>query len=47
VEVYRRAYEGVEKPVSYQSVQCGSIKEYSDAMAMFILRAVCPEKYRE
>lgn len=46
-EVYRRAHDGCEKPVFYQGQQCGSILEYSDTLAMFILKARRPEKYRE
>lgn len=46
-EVYRRAYEGCNKPVFYQGEQCGSVTEYSDTLAMFILKGHRPEKYRE
>jgi hypothetical protein len=46
-EARRRAYEGVQKPIFYQGVECGSITEYSDSLLMFILKAGRPEKYRE
>lgn len=46
-EIYRRAHKGTEKPVFYQGEQCGSILEYSDTLAMFILKGHRPEKYRE
>ncbi len=46
-EIYRRAYEGCNKPVFYQGEQCGSVTEYSDTLAMFILKGHRPEKYRE
>ncbi len=46
-EIYRRAYKGCDKPVFYQGEQCGEITEYSDTLAMFILKGHRPEKYRE
>lgn len=46
-EIYRRAHKGTEKPVFYQGEQCGTILEYSDTLAMFILKGHRPEKYRE
>lgn len=46
-EIYRRAYEGTDKPVFYQGEQCGEVKEFSDTLAMFILKGHRPEKYRE
>lgn len=46
-EIYRRAYNGTEKPVFYQGEQCGEVKEFSDTLAMFILKGHRPEKYRE
>lgn len=50
-EVYRRAHDGVERerPIFHKDVQIGTeiITEYSDTLAMFVLRARKPEKYRE
>lgn len=46
-EIYRRAYEGTDKPVFYQGEQCGAVREYSDTLAMFILKGHRPEKYRD
>ncbi len=46
-EMHRRAYEGVDKPVFHQGVQCGTIREYSDTLAIFLAKAHAPEKYRE
>jgi hypothetical protein len=46
-EIYRRAYDGCNKPVFYQGEQCGEVTEYSDTLAMFILKGHRPEKYRE
>ena len=46
-EAYRRARDGVEKPVFQKGIQVGAIREYSDVLLMFLLRARRPEKYRE
>jgi hypothetical protein len=45
-EARRRAFKGVTKPVFYQGTECGSIREYSDSLMMFILKAKKPE-YRD
>src|SRR5262249_15488215 len=45
-EAVRRAYHGVEEPVHYKGVQCGSVTEYSDALLIFLLRARNQAKYR-
>ena len=44
-ELQRRAFEGVERPVYYKGEQCGTWRHYSDALAMFLLKAHRPEKY--
>lgn len=46
-EAHRRAFRGVEEPVFYQGSECGSVTKYSDQLAMFLLKAHRPEKYRE
>lgn len=46
-ECRRRAFEGIDEPVFYQGVQCAVVKKYSDTLAMFMLKAHRPEKYRE
>lgn len=46
-EVHRRAFEGIDKPVTFQGVITDSYKEYSDTLAMFLLKAHRPDKYRE
>jgi hypothetical protein len=46
-EIYRRAYEGVDKGVYYQGELVQTEKVYSDTLAMFILKGHRPEKYRE
>lgn len=40
-----RAMNGVEKQVYYGGKSCGSVRHYSDALAMFLLRARRPETY--
>ena len=47
-EVYRRAVKGVRKPAGwYKGVAGGYVREYSDVLLMFRLKALRPEKYRE
>ena len=46
-EAARRAYHGTLKPVYQGGVKVGEIREYSDALLMFLLRARKPKKYRE
>lgn len=46
-EIYRRAHTGVDEPVFYQGVMCGTIKKFSDTLAMFILKGRRPDKYRD
>jgi len=46
-EVHRRAFEGVDKPVTFQGVITDTYKECSDTLAMFLLKAHRPEKYRD
>lgn len=46
-EVRRRGLEGVDKPVFYQGAVCGSVREFSDTLLMFHLKARRPEKFRE
>lgn len=41
----QRALHGVEKPVFYGGEQRGSVRVYSDQLAMFLLRARRPEVY--
>ncbi len=53
LEARRRAHEGVDKPVfgsggtGVGTVEVGTIREYSDSLMMFLLKAHRPEKYRE
>jgi hypothetical protein len=46
-EAHRRAFNGVDEPVFYQGVPCGSIRKYSDTLAMFLLKAHEPERFRD
>src|SRR4051794_28958869 len=47
LEARRRAKDGCEKPVFYQGEECGSVREYSDTLMIFLLKAHRPDKYRE
>jgi len=46
-EAHRRAFDGVDEPVFHQGAQCATIKKYSDTLAIFLLKAHNPEKYRD
>lgn len=46
-EAHRRAFEGYDKPIVHQGAITGTFKEYSDTLAIFLLKAHNPEKYRE
>jgi len=46
-EARRRAVLGVDKPVFFKGEQCGKVREYSDTLLIFMLKARKPETYRE
>lgn len=46
-EAQRRAVEGTDKPVFQQGVEVGRIREYSDTLLIFMLKARRPDRYRE
>lgn len=46
-EARRRAAIGTEKPVFHKGEVCGTIREYSDTLLIFLLKGARPEKYRE
>ena len=46
-EVIRRAVKGTLKPIFHHGVRCGHIREYSDGLLMFMLRARKPHVYRD
>ena len=46
-EADRRAIKGTLKPVFHLGVRCGSIREFSDTLLIFRLKAKRPDVYRE
>lgn len=46
-EATRRAFEGTSKPVFHLGTVCGTIREYSDTLTIFLLKGGKPEKFRE
>jgi hypothetical protein len=46
-EVRRRAFKGTDEPVYYQGEEVGAVRKYSDTLAIFLLKAHRPERYRE
>ena len=46
-EAIRRAHQGTLKPVFHQGQECGAIREYSDTLMIFMLKARRPERFRE
>lgn len=46
-ELFRRAVEGVEKPVYQNGKLVGHLREFSDTLLIFSLKARAPQKYRE
>jgi hypothetical protein len=45
-EVWRRAFKGVDTPLHWRGEITAWYKSYSDALAVFALRALKPEAYR-
>lgn len=45
-EAWRRAREGTKKPVFYKGIKAGTIREYSDTLLIFLLKAH-DKKYRD
>ena len=46
-EAYRRAAIGVDKPIHHQGVRVDTVKEFSDVLLIFLLKARRPGVYRE
>lgn len=46
-EAWRRAVDGVDKPVVHQGIITATYKEYSDKMLEILLKGHRPEKYAE
>ncbi len=44
---HRRAFEGVGRLVYYKGERVGATRHYSDALAMFLLKAHRPARYRD
>lgn len=47
LEARRRAEEGTRKPIYYKGGQVGYVREYSDTLLIFLLKAHRPAVYRE
>jgi hypothetical protein len=47
IEARRRAVKGTDKPIFHRGKQVASVKEYSDTLLIFLLKANRPEKYRD
>jgi len=46
-EIYRRAFLGFDHPVIYEGQITTTYKDHSDNLAMFYLKGLRPERYRE
>lgn len=46
-EADRRAYKGTLKPVFYQGEKCGVVREFSDTLLIFRLKALRPDIYKD
>lgn len=46
-EAFRRAVKGTQKPIYHLGKRVGSVREYSDSLLMFLLKARKPDMYRE
>lgn len=46
-EAHRRAFKGTERGVYHKGELIDTVQEYSDTLAMFLLKSHRPEKYRE
>ena len=46
-EARRRAHDGVTKPVYQQGALVGVVREYSDTLLIFLLKARRPQKFRD
>lgn len=46
-EAWRRAHDGIDKPIYYEGRRVDCIKEYSDTLLTLLLRARRPAKFRE
>jgi hypothetical protein len=46
-EANRRAYHGTDRPIFHAGEVVGHMKEYSDRLLMFLLRAEDPDKFKD
>jgi hypothetical protein len=46
-EADRRAYKGTLRPVFHKGEKCGVIREFSDTLLIFRLKALRPEVYKD
>lgn len=46
-EAVRRALDGTERPVFYGGARIGEVREYSDSLLMFLLKARRPQRFKE
>lgn len=46
-EAVRRAHAGTDKPVFYQGTECGKVREYSDTLMIFMLKARRPDRFKD
>jgi hypothetical protein len=46
-EAFRRAVNGVDRPVYQMGTQVGFVREYSDTLMVLLLKAHKPKKYRD
>ena len=46
-EAHRRAFHGTDKPVYQSKELVGHIREYSDTLAIFLLKARRPDKFKD
>ena len=46
-EAVRRAMQGTDKPVYYQGDECGTVREYSDTLLIFMLKARRPDRFKD
>ena len=46
-EARRRAVEGVENPIFHNGKKVGAVRDYSDTLLIFLLKAARPEVYRD
>ena len=46
-ETWRRAYEGVSKGIYHNGELVATEQQYSDTLAIFLLKAHRPEKFRD